>query len=127
MNVSDQLQELQLYFYKTDSNGFITHSYSVDGLTGIELLKQEPELRSGYARSDTHYEVDGVLSLRPEQLTVLSGFTLRNLPEPCQVIINGIPYEVNTKTLELEFDEPGTYSIKIVAFPYLDKEFTIEA
>lgn len=81
----------------------------------------------GVGKAETHYVSNGEVTLRPEQLTTLTGMTLNNLPTPCQIIIDDISYEVDESTVELEFDEPGAHNIKVVAFPYLDKEFTVEA
>lgn len=91
-----------------------------------ELNKSKPMVE-GSGDPQLHYVSNGEISLRPEQLTTLTGLTLNNLPTPCQIIIDGTSYEVDEPMVELEFDEPGTHNIKIVAFPHLDKEFTVEA
>jgi len=81
----------------------------------------------GVGNAETQYIKDGEITLRPTQLTALTGMTLNNLPTPCQIIIDGTSYDgVDEPTVELEFDTEGTHNIKVVAFPYLDKEFTLE-
>lgn len=80
----------------------------------------------GVGEAETHYVSNGEITPRPEQLTTLTGLTLNNLPTPCQIAIDDIYYDVDETTVELEFDTEGTHNIKIVAFPYLDKEFTVE-
>lgn len=80
----------------------------------------------GLGNPQLHYVSNGEITLRPEQLTTLTGLTLNNLPTPSQIIIDGISYEVDEPMVELEFDETGTHNVKVVAFPYLDKEFTVE-
>lgn len=59
--------------------------------------------------------------------------TISGLPLPCTVSVSG-PIngtidleEVDLDSLPLTFDVPGTYTVKIAAWPHLDKEFTIEA
>ena len=81
----------------------------------------------GQGSPSVNYVHNGQILPRPTQLTALTGLTLTNLPTPCQIIIDDTSYDgVDESTVELEFDTEGTHNIKVVAFPYLDKEFTIE-
>lgn len=80
----------------------------------------------GEYKSDTHYINNGVAKQRPNQSTVLQGSTLRNLPIPCQIYINGTMYECDDGVAELSFNQPTSYHIKVVSFPFLDWEVTIE-
>ena len=72
------------------------------------------------------YILNGQVVDRPENPTTVSGQILENVIVPTTVIINGVSYESNESTVELEFNQPGTYTVKIVAWPYLDKEFSFE-
>jgi len=72
------------------------------------------------------YVVDDEVLPQPENPTVLVNQTLTNVPVPATVIINGISYETNEAQVELGFTQPGTYTVKVIAWPYLDKEFVIE-
>ena len=72
------------------------------------------------------YVVDGEVVSRPENPAVVSDQKLENVPVPATVIVNGTSYETNESTVELGFNQPGTYTVKVVAWPYLDKEFIIE-
>ena len=72
------------------------------------------------------YVSEGVVLSRPDNTATVSGQTLENVPIPATVIVNGSSYETNEATIELDFNQPGTYLIKVVAWPYLDKEFLIE-
>ena len=74
----------------------------------------------------THYVLDGAAVERQPCPATLTGMTLHNMPAPCKIVINSTEYEVTDKTVELEFDYPGVYKIKVLAFPYLDAEFEIE-
>lgn len=112
-------------FYNT-ATGEITGSLITNDPKTIEANSGIPHVL-GVGNAEYHYVKDGEILSRPTQLTTLTGLTLANLPTPCQIIIDGISYEVDEPTVELEFDEPGTHNIKIVAFPHLDKEFTVEA
>jgi hypothetical protein len=72
------------------------------------------------------YALDGVAVPRPENPTTVSGQALENVPAPATVIINGTSYETNESRVELGFSQPGTYAVKVVAWPHLDKEFSFE-
>lgn len=80
----------------------------------------------GAYKPDTHYIKNGVATERLVQSTVLKGLTLRNLPVPCEIFINGAKYECEDSAATLEFDQPTSYHIKVVAFPFLDWEIIIE-
>lgn len=108
------------------ATGEITGRLMTNDPNTIEANSGTPHVL-GVGNSEYHYVKEGEIILRPEQLTSLTGLTLNNLPTPCQIIIDGTSYDgVDEPTVELEFDETGTHNIKIVAFPYLDKEFTLE-
>ena len=72
------------------------------------------------------YVVSGLVTDRPENPATLSGLTLLNVPVPSTIQIRNQYYEATESTVELEFNLPGTYTVKVIAWPYLDKEFTIE-
>ena len=46
-------------------------------------------------------------------------FTISNLPRPCIVSIDGIPYEIDDGKFEFTTSMPGVYVIEIDHFPYL--------
>lgn len=72
------------------------------------------------------YVVDGIVVNRPENPTTLTGRTLHNVPVPATIKINAAIYEAVESEVELSFNQPGTYTVKVIAWPYLDKEFQIE-
>ncbi|WP_210398768.1 hypothetical protein, partial [Oligella sp. HMSC09E12] len=74
----------------------------------------------------TQYIKNGQITDRPIQQTKLNGLTLSNLPVPCTILINGTPYECDSDTAELEFDQPTTYTIRVEAWPYQDWETAYE-
>jgi len=45
---------------------------------------------------------------------------------PCTIAINGTEYHCDSSTADLELFHPGVYKVKVTAWPYLDREFTIE-
>lgn len=74
----------------------------------------------------SHYVQNDKATPRPAQPTALDGTTLRGIPGPSTVYINTEPYPCDDQTVELEFDQPGTYTVRVEVWPYLDKEFTVE-
>jgi hypothetical protein len=64
-------------------------------------------------RMDTHYVGDGVLMDKTPGQAVLDGMTIKSLPIPAWVTIEGVTYEVTDGEAELEFTQPGTYAVQI--------------
>lgn len=70
--------------------------------------------------------VDGhAIVRRPENPTVLDGMTLRNLPIPCVITIDGTAHDSTDETAELSFSQPGTFTVVVSAFPMLDATFQV--
>lgn len=80
----------------------------------------------GAANPDTQYVVDGVLTLRPDNPAMLEGHVLRGLPAPCFIKIADSAYACNDTVAELSFEHAGTFQVTVEAWPYLNKEFTVE-
>lgn len=72
------------------------------------------------------YVLNGEVVPRPENPTTLHGLTLENVPVPSTIVIGGTYYEATESTVELSFNLPGTYRVKVISWPYLDKEITVE-
>ena len=73
------------------------------------------------------YYVDtGRVVSRPPCPAQLTGHTLVALPVPCWIEIGEHTYPCIEPTAELEFDQPGTYTVRVTSWPYQDKEFTVE-
>lgn len=72
------------------------------------------------------YISNGYPTLRPANPARFVGSTLRRLPVPCTITINGTEYPCNADHADITFDQPGKYTIVVAAWPYLDKEFTYD-
>lgn len=74
----------------------------------------------------TQYVVDGAIVPRPANPArfVASTRTLKDLPIPCRILVNSTTYECSDATAELDLG-PGEYRITVIAWPYLDDNFTI--
>jgi len=74
-----------------------------------------------------HWFHDGEPQPRPVCTAVLDGATLYNVPANSTITINEQSYDCpEGGIVDLEFDQPGAYSIRITGWPYLDGEFTYE-
>lgn len=75
---------------------------------------------------DTHYIADG----QPVERTALeigvSGMSLIGVPPGATVTIEGQDYEADGSAIELEFDLPGTYTVKVALWPHLPWSTQIE-
>lgn len=86
---------------------------------------------------DSYYMVDGVPAARPQMPGSLDTntiaadasevATISNLPQPCTVTFKGQQYEVADGSFGFTVDIPGTFVVKVEAWPHLDDEFTVEA
>ena len=110
-----------------DLNGAITGTLQGD-LVVIEANKETTEESwiDGLWDSKTHYVLNGEAVIRPENPATLTGCLLENVPVPSKLFINTTKYTTEESSIELEFDQPGSYTIKIMSWPYLSKEFLIE-
>jgi len=70
---------------------------------------------------------EGEPQLRPACPATLEDAVLHNVPTGSTILINQSVYDcAEGGTVELEFDQPGTYHISITSWPFLDGEFTYE-
>jgi len=70
---------------------------------------------------------DGEPQPRPACPTTLEDAVLHSVPVNSVITINEQTYDCKDGgTVELEFDQPGTYVIRITSWPFLDGEFTYE-
>lgn len=98
-----------------------------DGRTVIE----------GTANDLTEYVVAGAVTPKPAMPVVIDKTevtadgvdtaTMTGLPDPCTLRVQGENHLVEGGEAEVSFDLSGQYVVKIVAFPYLDFEVTINA
>ena len=95
--------------------------------TMADLHKLGPHgYAEGVADLERDYVKDGAIAPRPAGHAELAGKTLIGLPVPCVVHINQTGYSCSEPVAELSFPYPGTYRIRIEAFPYLDALFFLE-
>lgn len=85
---------------------------------GMALLAvDDPTIRDG---TGAYYVAHQQVVARPASPVQLEGTTLSQLPVPAELHIDGVAYALEAPTVTLEFPLPGTYTLRVVAFPYLD-------
>jgi len=72
-----------------------------------------------------HWIDGGEIAVRLAQASTLTGLTLASLPDPCEIVIDGVRYACTGGTAELSFGQPGTHRMRVEAFPYLPAEFEV--
>lgn len=110
-----------------DERGRVTSNLTTDP-AGIQANKDHFPGRwvEGDWLNKDVYVKDGRVTPRPANPAKLDGLTLTDLPSPGTLHIDGAAYPYEDSTVELEFDHPGTYKVRVESWPYLDKEFTVE-
>jgi len=105
----------------------------------FELQKQEAtvEIMEGIANDLVQYVFDGVVTDKVENPAEISKTIMlangvdtaiiSNLPNPTTVWFDGVEYTVTDGIFEFTVDTPGELRIRCESFPYLDKEFMVNA
>lgn len=84
-----------------------------------------------YVISDHEFDItsiyyeEGMIKQKAPLPAKLTGLVLSNLPVPCTVEIEGNRYTVDETELELDFQFPGNYAVRVSRFPYLDRIFKV--
>lgn len=116
-----------LYISFYNERGEFTGSVGSDE-AGILLNKEhatQPWVDGDWYGKDV-YVADGEVRPRPANPARLDGMTLRDLPTPGTIHIGDAQYPYDEPTVDLEFEHPGTYKVRVESWPYLDKEFDVE-
>lgn len=125
-------------FYKTKYNaesGKIIGVYGRTREAPMVPIESDENLYDGNYLPDKFYFLDGLPVLRQENKTTIS---TTNVPADGEtaVILQAVAgtltvgrerYEVEAGEIELTFDTPGEYRIRLDAFPYLPFEAVIHA
>jgi len=107
--------------YETET-GQIFMAYSFpSGEDGI-IRREGFSYVSGFYTNTDHYMLNGEPTERPTQSTTLDGRSLTGLPVPALLHIDGETYTVDNGEAELEFPLPGTYRLRVEAWPFKDWE-----
>jgi len=110
-----------------NDQGEILRTVSCPKDMAVDQLSEGEWLLEGRWDDTKFYVENGSVVERPHFPITIEGSTITGIPIPTTITIEGVSYEVTEGTLELEFDAPGSYTVSLRSFPYLDTEVTIEA
>jgi hypothetical protein len=109
-------------FAKIDGAGRVLF---VGSIPESMLVLQGDNIFAGDIDGQTQYVVEGVATQRPVNTAKLVGSTLRDVPTGTVVTIGNSRYTVDDGHADLNFAYPGTYSLQLTCFPYLDTTIEI--
>jgi hypothetical protein len=116
----------QTNFVMADAQGRIYMSASMPRyMVDLQLLPTGGSLVLGTGSFDTEYVSDGQILPRPANSATLDGMTLRNLPSPCTITLEGQTHDCTDDHCELSFSHPGTFTVKVSAWPMLEAVFEV--
>ena len=93
----------------------------------IRVNKMLGSYIEGKYKETEHYVLNGVAVRRPSNPTYWEDGYLHDVPVSSVIHINEAQYPCpNGGSVEVEFDQPGQYKVKVESWPHLDQEFTIE-
>jgi len=131
---------MKSYIVYNNSTGQILRTGACpDDMVSIQKLSIEEDVIEGEAHDLTQYVIFPSLLVinkeaNPASIDKISitadgidTATISDLPNPTDVRINKDKYVVTDGTFEFTVDTTGTYIIICDAFPYLLKEFTVDA
>ena len=113
----------------------ITHFANYDPATGriaytgsvptSMLSLQGNNVVEGDADLTLDYVENGAITPRPANTATLDGMTLKNLPNPCTINVEGVAHACTDPTADLSFSHPGTFTVTVSAWPMLDATFSV--
>ncbi|WP_225547308.1 hypothetical protein [Chromobacterium violaceum] len=90
-----------------------------------QAMRAGKSLIEGVADPLTQYVLNGRLAARPRNPARLEGLTLRDLPVPCEVVIDGRVYPCPDAECELSFGRAGQHEIWVQAWPVQEAYFEV--
>ena len=127
------------YFYYYNSKGWIkSRSHCCDEDYDLQQAPLGFTKKEGAPDLETEYAPNGVQTKRPTMTTVIDKTTITadtsdkatitKVPKGTKVIIAGVDQGMcDDGTVEINADFKGSYKVKLVCWPYLDKEITVDA
>lgn len=97
------------------------HAHAIAAREGLHVK----QIESSALPSGNQHVQGGTIVDRPLNTAILSGTRLVNLPVPCTITVEGTPHTCNETHADLSFSRPGTYSVKVSAWPMLDATFQV--
>lgn len=94
-------------------------------MVAIQVPLEGGSIVLGEGDPTIHFVKAGEIVARPANTAALAGMTLQGLPVPCTITIDGTAHDCADDHCDLEFTQPGTYSVTVSAFPMLDATFEV--
>lgn len=108
-----------------DDKGRILQTLQTSHETAEALYRQHFRILQAEADPQVHYILDGKVTDRPANPAVLVGSKIVNVPNPTRILFHGEFFTCEDG--EIDVRSPTSETITLQSFPYLDKEFEIEA
>lgn len=110
-----------------DETGKVIAKCDISEATRAFMVQSGRLLIESGADPSTVYVKDGAVEQRPECPAALNGMTINAVPVPAKILIGTTLYDCDEDHVDLSFDESGTHLVRVISWPYLDKEFSVEA
>lgn len=124
--VQDELDYTMTAYVAADATGAIQFSGTIPAyMIAAQDAPAGGSIVIGNGSAATQYVSGGQIIPRPVNTATLAGMTLSNLPNPCTVTVQGTAHACTDGSCDLEFTQPGTYSVVVSAFPMLDATFQV--
>src|SRR6266571_3682962 len=124
--MTDEVGAAQTAYVFADADGRIYQTGSMPR----RMLEQQKHMPAGHrvvegeGSAQADYVLGGAITPRPANPTTRSGTKLLNVPNPSSVTIDGEnPHQVTDGEVDLEFTQPGTYTVTVSSWPALDATF----
>jgi len=115
-------------FIVYDDSGIILRSGQCpDSMVELQASAPGERVMVGVADDSMHYIDGGEVADRMQMGAVLDGTTIRGLPNPSTIKIEGVKYIVTDGVAELEFPIPGVYRVRCRALHRIPQEFVVTA
>lgn len=112
--------------YKNDTGEIVKNCVCPAEFANDQIVAGE-SIIEGVSSDITQYVVNGVVTDKPAMTPIVNGLTITGLPIPCSLTTYGTTYEIPDGEVTLSYDLAGEYHVKVVAFPYLNWEVTVDA
>lgn len=122
--------ELLTFFQqREDQTGYVNIPYVED--SGIPRVLDPALFYIDIAGEDKYLAQRPPLPIELEEYTVqadgVDEIVFNNLPDPCSILLDGVPTTVTGGELTIASDMPAEYVIQFRAFPYQDKTVKVTA
>jgi hypothetical protein len=125
-DTSEAIDYTMTKYVAADSTGLIVCNGHVPRfMLDVQVPPEGGSIVVGTGETATDYVREGEIISRPPNPATLDGMTLKNLPVPCTITVEGTAHTCTDDHCELEFTQPGAYDVIVSAFPARDATFEV--